>query len=146
GAHGDQQRVDEGQRRHHGVHKGDHLTGSQQSSLRHLVDGGQLIVCNSHDGSPPVLGKLHCVHSDLGVPREADGDHHIPGADPQQLLEDLPCGVGLHQRHVLGQQVQVEVQIPRHKGGGPHPQDVQVPGAQDQVHHLVELSPVRLFR
>ena len=63
----------------------------------------------------PPAGKLHRVDSHLGVPREGYSHQHVAPADVGQLLIDLTGGAGLHQRHVLEDQVQVEVQIPRQK-------------------------------
>ena len=61
------------------------------------------------------------------------------------LLIDLAGGGILHQHHVLENQVQVKVQIPRQERRGAHAQDIDALRLQQQIHHPLEFLPVHLL-
>ena len=55
------------------------------------------------------LGEGHGVDNALGIAREADGNHDVPGSDIHDLLEQLTAGGGFNEADVVENHAQVVV-------------------------------------
>ncbi len=137
--------VEQAERGHQGVHKGDHVAAGHEHRGGQGVQGRHGAVGDGHHVCPPVPGEADPLDGGLGVPGEADAHQHVPRPDAQDALQNVPRAVAGHQRHMLKDQVKIEVEIPRQKGAGPDPQDIDVPGRHHPVHGLPEGGAVHLL-
>ena len=85
---------------------------------------------------------MGCVDGVLGVPGEAERDHHVPLSAAEQLLKDLTGGAGLHQRHVFKDHLHIKIQVTSQMGRGPRAQNIDMPGVDDLLHSRLKGVPV----
>ncbi len=105
---GDNQRIDDAERRNQRVNKGCHIALGEQRIVCRLAQRRQLAVGQGNDRRTGFFGLLKCFERALGIALEADTEHDIAFAYTQNLLKNLTDAVGVNQLDIIEHQIEIE--------------------------------------
>ena len=104
----------------------------------HAGERRELAVGQRNDLRAAVAGVLHRAQRALGVAREADAEQHIPRTDAKHLLENLADAVGVHERDIIEQKVEIKAEKVRQCTGRAHAEYVDAVRPRERVHRALK--------
>ena len=143
-AEGDDQRVDDRQRRGHRVHERGHVRPRGQADAARRVDRGHRAVGQADDLRAARLREAHRFKRARRIAREADAKEQIALVDAADLFKHVAARLGNH-AHVVKDKVEVIREELRNRRSRAQTHHIDVARADDFINHLVKRGGVNFL-